>query len=44
MGSQYLQVNNDSPETIIVKFEHCSPTRKRTRNKQDITHNSYKIL
>ena len=24
MGNQCLLVNNGSPETIMVKFEHCS--------------------
>ena len=27
MGSQYLLANNDSAETITVKFKHCGETR-----------------
>ena len=27
MGSQYLLEKNDMPETITVKFEHCSEIR-----------------
>lgn len=32
MESQHLQENNVSPETITVKFEHCSAIRIRIEN------------
>ena len=30
MGNPHLLANNDSPETITVKFEHCSANRTQT--------------
>ena len=36
MGIQYLLENNDSPQTIIVKFEHGRAIRFQIRNMSDI--------
>ena len=33
MESEYLLVNNDSPETIAVKLEHCSAIRIQIGNR-----------
>ena len=42
MRSQYLLANNNSPETITVKFEQCSVIGIWIGNgRQDITHNPY---
>ena len=30
MGNSHLLANSDSPETITVKFEHCSANRTET--------------
>ena len=37
MGSQYLLANNDSIETITVKFKHCGEIRISIGITYDIT-------
>lgn len=44
MASQYLLPNNDSPETIIVKFGHYRAIRFWHVNTWDILHYCYQIL
>lgn len=38
MGSQYPLVNNDSSETITVKFEHCGAIWIRIEDTKDLSH------